>query len=300
MSPRSHAAKPRGTVLSPPGARAGNESRRATLAVPRRIHDDAAVPSSFSARLFAFLPLLAALAPARAHADALPPPRPLACPAGTHLVHDHGGTHCVQDAPKNCPVGWRGIEGGQCTLVLCRSDASCGGARCKEVDLCAFDDPSHLRWGEASPVPEGPVSLLGAPPMAARARVYSGPCGAGGTCSAQERCLRASVCLPADVSAPASRPKNAAPAVTFGDERGIIPDFSPREAGAGIPLEQEPPVEEPPAATATPERPPAAPPRPGKAGGCAGCSATPSEGPTGALVLVAVALVARVLRRRAT
>lgn len=258
------------------------------------------MPSSFSVRLVAFLPLLAALAPGFAHADALPPPTPLACPAGTHLVHDHGGTHCVQDAPKNCPVGWRGIEGGQCTLVLCRNDASCGDARCKEVDLCAFDDPAHLRWGDVSPVPQGQASLLGAPPMAAHARVYSGPCGAGGACGAQERCLRASVCLPAGVGAPASRPKNAAPAVTFGDERGIIPDFSPREAGAGLDLEPTPPVEAPAAEPASPERPPAAAPRPGKAGGCAGCSATPSERPAGALALVAVALVARVLRRRAT
>jgi len=248
------------------------------------------------ARLVAVLPLLFVFAPTLARADALPPPQPIACPAGSHMVHDHGGTHCVQDAPKDCPVGWIGRSGGVCELVLCRDDASCGGGRCKEVDLCAFDDPAHLRWSALDPAPRGPVALLAAPPSSQRARVFSGPCGAGGVCRASETCRRASVCLPANVDAPASRPKNGSAAVTFGDERGI-PDFRPSEAGAP---EESPEVVssvESESARAARESPPAAP-RPGKTGGCAGCSTVPSGAPEGWLALFAGALLVGVLRRR--
>jgi len=218
-------------------------------------------------------------------------------------VHDHGGTHCVQDAPKSCPLGWVGREGGVCTLTLCAEDAACGGGRCKEVDLCAFDDPARLRWGALEPEPPGPVSLLGAPPSPRPARVFSGPCGAGGTCSASETCRRAGVCLPVNAAAPAPRPKNGSPAVTFGDRDGKIADFRPSEAGAL--LEQGPvvdavdtPAAVEPVAPATPDRPPPAAPRPGKAGGCAGCAATEPRASDGWLVLFAGALVASALRRR--
>ena len=261
------------------------------------------MPSNPLVRLLAALPLLITLAPASSRADALPPPRPLACAAGSHVVHDHGGTHCVQDAPTSCPVGWVGREGGVCTLDLCAEDASCAGRRCKEVDLCAFDDPARLRWGATEPVPPGPVSLLGAPPSPRPARVFSGPCGAGGACSSSETCRRAGVCLPGNATAPAPAPKNASPAVTFGDRNGTIPDFRPRDAGAAPdPGSVVDPAETPagvePAVPASPERPPPAAPRPGKAGGCAGCATTDARASDPWLVLFVGALVVAALRRR--
>ena len=116
-------------------------------------------------------------------------------------------------------------------------------------------------------------------------------------CRASETCRRASVCLPANVDAPAPRPKNGSAAVTFGDERGGIPDFRPSEAGGP---EESPEVVssvEPAGARAERETPPAAP-RPGKTGGCAGCSTTPSGAPEGWLALFAGVLLIGALRRR--
>lgn len=245
---------------------------------------------------------LSTLTPQPARADALPPPRPLTCPAGSHVVHDHGGTHCVQDAPTSCPVGWVGREGGTCALRICASDAACGADRCKDAELCAFDDPQHLRYGSSDPGLRGP--LLGAPPFASKARLFSGPCGAGRKCGGGERCMPSKVCLPAAVAAPDARPKNAAAAVTFGGPNGEIPDFRPSSGaavgdgvGAGVDVPPEPP---PPAQTASAAPPPSeATRRPGKAGGCAGCTASSHGGAAPwTAILVGVALVVAARRRR--
>jgi hypothetical protein len=240
---------------------------------------------------------LAALTPLRARADALPPPLPLQCPAGSHVVHDHGGTHCVQDAPNDCPVGWVGRAGGRCVLRVCTADAVCGADKCRGADLCAFDDPEHMRYGSSDPSLRGP--LLGAPPFASKARLFSGPCGAGKKCGGGERCMPAKVCLPPSVAAPAPRPKNAEAAVTFGDANGEISDFKPSSRDSeGDGVVAPPESAAPPAVSAAPP-PSDTTRRPGKAGGCAGCTASPrtDRGAWAALLLGAGLVVA--VRRRA-
>lgn len=234
--------------------------------------------------------LSAAVTPSAAWADALPPPQPMRCPSGSHVVHGHGGTGCVQDAPKSCPTGWIGREGGTCIPHLCNDDAACGGTTCKPVDLCAFDDPELVASREDRQVRS---PLLAAPPMPRKARLFSGPCGGGGACSAGEVCRRAGVCLPASVAAPAPRPANGAPAVTFGDASGEIPDFRPGDRGS---VEGRV-VGEPPASAPASNAQEASS-RPGKSGGCAGCRATPSGAPAGATALLAGVLALLVRRRQ--
>src|SRR5687768_14149017 len=82
--------------------------------------------------------LVSLLSPTLARADAIPPPRPIHCAPGSHVTHGHGGTRCELDAPKNCPAGWIGREGGHCVLDLCGADTDCAkGTQCREAELCA-------------------------------------------------------------------------------------------------------------------------------------------------------------------
>src|SRR4051812_14092169 len=87
--------------------------------------------------VFALALALAALAaPSTAPADVVMPP-PTDCPRGEVGVTSHGGARCVKEAPKDCPTGWRGTQGGTCMLAPCETDASCqAGEACLEHAVC--------------------------------------------------------------------------------------------------------------------------------------------------------------------
>lgn len=229
----------------------------------------------------------------RAHADALPPMQKMKCPAGTQLVHDHGGTRCVRSAPSDCPPGWSGQLGGTCVLAVCQDDSACGkGAACKPAPLCSSVEERAIFGGD------GPVrgAELAAPPRPARVRVFRDVCRRGKGCGGRDSCRMARVCLAQNVDAPADRPRNGAERVGWegledgepfdtGPDLEVRPDASlPSAVADGIAIE-----------------PTAEPATPGKSGGCAGCAVTSLEGSATrawSLAALAIALGASAARRR--
>lgn len=218
-----------------------------------------------------------------AAADVLPPRQNITCPRGSEVVHGHGGTRCVVSAPKACPPGWIGRQGGQCVLQLCKDDASCGGNGlvCKKSDVCTVVE-ERTGWGAArSP-------LFAGPPMRAKARVFRDVC-RGTSCDEPATCGSWGICLAQNVDAPSARPTNGGESWTFevGTEEPpqgtAAPYVTPPTPDAGaaplFPIDLGPPEE----------------PRPGKSSGCAGCTASGNASPAGALGLL---LALSFLRRR--
>jgi hypothetical protein len=209
-----------------------------------------------------------------AKADALPPPLPLTCAKGTTLVHNHGGTHCVPNAPSDCPAGWLGVMGGNCTPNLCGPNDTCGaGLQCKPADLCATEAMGY-RYG-AIESSRGP--LLGAPPAPQWIVSYSEACSEAKTCEGKAQCVASKVCLPPDVSRLAPRPANARNAERAGVQSAPLPLATGASKDTRTATSATQTSAKEPAASATPSTqantPPAALPSvqpPGRGG--AGCS----------------------------
>ncbi len=137
---------------------------------------------------------------ARAAADVVPPP-PKKCPPGTVAVTSHSGPACKKEAPKNCPVGYRGVLGGICRLDTCASDLQCEreGKVCRDYSLCYEERTRYYaKKGERA---EGWRGLLG---MGPRRRLdppqkYWHPidiCSPGKNCPAPKECRPGKLCVP--------------------------------------------------------------------------------------------------------
>jgi uncharacterized protein (TIGR03382 family) len=230
-----------------------------------------------------------------AMADAVPPPLPLQCGAGTTLVHNHSGTRCVPDAPTNCPAGWLGIMGGNCIPNLCDTNDSCGaGLVCKPADLCATEAMGY-RFG-ALESSRGP--LMAAPAAPQWTIFYSEACSETKSCEGKAQCVAAKVCLPPGVARLAARPANAARAHRRGVQGAPLPLATGAATGTlNGPASSVPPASERPATPTTltdapPVVPPPSVPPPGR--GSAGCSTSGASGELGGVL----AALAWVLRRR--
>jgi hypothetical protein len=162
-----------------------------------------------------------------AHGDALPPRIEMKCKGGTTFVHDHSGSHCVADAPTNCPEGWMGVRGGKCVLQVCEVSEKCSaGLECKSANLCGTEAMGSS-YGTLDSVRS---PLIAGPPSPVWMIRYSDVCSAQKTCEGTDKCVESRVCLPPDVQKPASRPANAALA-QIPKERGG-PDRPPVAASA--------------------------------------------------------------------
>ncbi len=251
-------------------------------------------------------------APASARADAVPPP-PTFCPPGTQAITSHRGPECQKVAPKNCPRGWHGEPGGNCTLRPCKGDDGCqSGEECVEHLACLesfvdffydySDDPSE---GRAEPKP--PPDLLAGPPPERRPR--SSPvtrfnavnlCSAEVRCDAPRQCLPEKLCVPKGTRALAYYGANITPArVARKIKRPVppAPDASAPDASA------PPPDAGAPASAPTFATPPPSDPRPleGTAptrGGCAGCAMSEPSVPLYGLGLLGLAVLLAARRRR--
>lgn len=222
---------------------------------------------------------LGPIAASPARGDALPPATPISCPGGSHVRHDHGGTRCEADAPKDCPAGWRGIPGGQCVLAICQEGSSCpAGQQCVEVGLCSYTTTRALYGAVRGPE-------LAGPPAIRKVRVATEACGAARSCAHPAKCRPGAVCLPAGVTSAAPKPTNAGDVVLGG-----APEDEPED--------ELPPSEDPPAPPATGSPPTPEPRTPGKSGGCAGCAQGRTRGEAGSLLALGLGLAAWLRRRR--
>jgi hypothetical protein len=227
--------------------------------------------------------------PSAVAADALPPRRNISCPRGTELVHDHSGTNCVKERPKNCPPGWVGRLGGTCHLATCENDDNCesrGKLVCRKSDVCSHV-AQRTGWGGS----DVRSPLLAGPPRIGQARVFTDVC-RGGSCQEPSRCGSYGICLPANVAAPAPRPPNGAETWSFdvgpdvpptGNEAAVQPPAAAGDAGALAPISFDPVVDPTP---------------PGKSGGCAGCATAPCDRRARAGILGLALVAGLVLGRR--
>ena len=104
---------------------------------------------------FALVLAAPALGSRPASADVVPPSPP--CPPGRVKVYSHGMSVCVQPAPTNCPNGWKGKPGDECTPAVC--EEGCGsGEECVPVTLCVRTATSHRHGRHSScEIPQGVV-----------------------------------------------------------------------------------------------------------------------------------------------
>jgi hypothetical protein len=238
-----------------------------------------------------------------ARADVVRSP-PTNCPPGEVGVTSHAGPRCVKEAPKDCPVGWRGRLGGDCALSPCGDDSRCeDGEACVTHSVCLepFED-AYYDYGEQEEESEAgalasppPRNLLGAPLRAPRMPRVKRPkpiyrynavnvCGGGAACAAPRTCQREKLCVPKGQTAAAYLGSNV--------------------DGARVARKTETPlvsskVETPDVATTTTTAPPTTPtaPPPQEGRGCAGCQAAPAGG-IACGVGAALALVLAAMRRR--
>lgn len=147
-------------------------------------------------------------------ADAVPPP-PRECPKGKIGITSHHGPECVEPAPTNCPVGWRGVIRGLCVVETCTTDESCGaGRQCKEADVCQHEFLQEWGWGALVPPPPSPDALACDPfVLAGPPQRFDPPrkvietvdiCAADRTCPPESTCQKGRVCLPKDAKKPAA------------------------------------------------------------------------------------------------
>ena len=248
--------------------------------------------------LGALLTLSLATAPSVAMADAIPPPLPIKCPAGTNVVHDHGGTRCVAVAPTNCPAGWRGVTGGQCVLDLCSEDASCRrwGTTCREADLCVTEGMGY-GYGAIS---RG--SDLAAPPRPQWQISFIDACSVQKTCADGAKCQPRKVCLPAGLARPAPRPANAGVAKIAGERPLPAADAASPSPSQPTGIDPAPVSSDPVPTTSAPAAPqdaggtglPAAAPP----GGRAGCNLGSQQLPVPQAIALLVAMAVTFVRRK--
>ena len=267
------------------------------------------------------LGLLVWLLPARASADAVPPPSVL-CGKNERVVVDHGGGHCeptscppgkviaapggghprcVATAPKDCPAGWAGVPGPHCSLALCSDAVACPtGTVCKASPVCSHDDQGY---SEAEPDPRSLRGLFAAPRALAPSREYRAACDASQACGPNEVCRSVRVCLPASADRAAPAPPNALASRIWGassiptNEPPLTP--APKASGSAAPSASATPEASPsPTSTVTAAAqqgsgPAAVPPQGGRGG--AGCAAGAASGPgwlSGVGLVAAAAIVA--------
>jgi hypothetical protein len=144
-------------------------------------------------------------------ADAVPP-EPEDCPKGTVGVTDHSGPRCEKEAPKNCPMGWRGAIGGDCVLDTCTSDEQCApqGKVCRDFSLCY--EPRERWYGRLDPglsAPTLPANF--GPRMRLEQPVTDwipiNVCGGAERCAAPSECRPGKLCVSASTPAPAVMPR---------------------------------------------------------------------------------------------
>jgi hypothetical protein len=154
----------------------------------------------------------------RARADVVGP-EPLFCWPGTVGVSDHSGSRCEDKAPTNCPSGWEGRIGGECSVESCSTTSqSCEeGETCVAAEICVEARRAFGRWTDA-----------GGEPYDAEL----GICGPGAACDPPRRCVPKSVCVrngeapttyvpPAGRDEPTGLPRRGAcGSCAAGDERG--------------------------------------------------------------------------------
>lgn len=264
--------------------------------------------------LAASVTLLAA--PGIARADAVPPP-PTDCPRGQVGITSHSGPQCVEEAPPDCPTGWRGRLGGTCALTPCETDANCQpGEACVEHSVCLqpFEDPFYdygeeerEKHGWADPHPSDLLrspGLLAGPPMPRTRRPVPiirydavNLCSPEVGCAAPNTCQPEKLCVPREKRALAYRGKNISPV------RVARKTATPLVASAAEPTEAPSPTTSAthPGTTTCAGCTEATSPitsttRPG-ATGCAGCS-VPSQAFDGALALASALIALLALKRR--
>jgi MYXO-CTERM domain-containing protein len=174
------------------------------------------------------LTALAFATPKPAAADVVPPP-PTDCPKGEIGETSHNGPRCVKQAPKDCPAGWRGMEGGTCKLTPCTNDGRCWGDEvCVEHAVCLSPTVDEFYApGEDEGAKQGTLDpadgawlrsqLFGAAAPAPMPRRRPKPitryeavnvCSREVACAAPATCQRERLCVPKGVRALAYRGTN--------------------------------------------------------------------------------------------
>jgi hypothetical protein len=208
-----------------------------------------------------------------ARADAVPPP-PAWCPPGRVPVTSHAGPKCELAPPKSCPLGYRGVVGGQCVLNLCWSDESCGkGRACRETSLCHHSRLVSWEFGEQRVERS---NVLGAPP-----RRIDPPelrwepksiCRREGDCAPPAECRAGKICYPIGRDLPPA----PAPVPSARTDAGAGGAPGRNEAGDGSSGKATQQVEEPPAQTS-----PVGAPEPARSIGAPLAPSPTEERPTG-------------------
>lgn len=237
-----------------------------------------------------------ASAPAQVTADVVRPP-PTDCPDGEVGTTSHGGPRCVAVAPADCPTGWRGQLGGNCSLIPCATDKNCSADQaCVEHAVCLqpfedefydYGEDEREEHGLLEPHPSDLLrspGLLAGPMMPKKKRPkpivrYNAVnlCASGVACEAPGTCHPEKICAPRGSRALAYRGKNIQPA------RVARKTDTPLTTGSAEPSEMA-------AAILSTSRP--------GTKGCAGCAAAPAPDHVSALGAAAVAMLAIARRRR--
>jgi MYXO-CTERM domain-containing protein len=255
---------------------------------------------------------IALAVPAIAHADVVSPP-PSICPPGTEGVTSHSGPECVKKAPKNCPRGWRGVQGGTCMLAPCSADETCqSGEECVEHLACLesfqddfYDYGEELTESRTEGMP--PPGLLAGPPLPRKRRPapvtrYNAVnlCSAEVACNAPRMCLPEKLCVPKGTRGLAYRGSNITPARVA--RKGPVPAALTSSAAPGASAPALPGDAGAADAGAVSRPPPPGDARPleGTApisGGCAGCAVGDASASMTGLGLLALAALLWARRR---
>jgi MYXO-CTERM domain-containing protein len=241
--------------------------------------------------------LVVARAPGSARADVVQP-APTNCPRGKVGTTSHGGPECVLDAPKDCPVGWRGALGGTCQLTPCTGADQCrDGEACVEHSVCLqasvddsydYGEEEREEHGQAEPPADDRLlrspALLAGPPIPRTKRpvpIYrydaTNLCSADVACVAPRTCQTEKLCVPKGARAAAYLGANISPMRVARKTAAPLTasDARPTEATAPPPMKR----------------------------GCAGCAAASGDASAagvGGLAALAAALTVRRRRRART
>jgi hypothetical protein len=233
------------------------------------------------------LVVLALCFTSNANADVVRPP-PTNCPPGEVGVTSHGGPRCMKEAPKDCPTGWNGVLGGNCTLRPCTADDQCGdGQACVEHSVCLepVEDPFY-DYGEQPEATQDIGKRLFGGPMAPKKRRdkpifrYNATnlCATDVACGAPRTCQPEKLCVPRGGRAVAYKGTNIQAA------RVARKTATPITESKAKPDESSSTVIPPPPKSASPVIVEPVPTE--KRSGCTGCSAA-------GMMLVACAVFAR-------
>jgi MYXO-CTERM domain-containing protein len=241
------------------------------------------------------VPLLLFAAPALsaspAAADVVMSP-PDDCPRGEVGVTSHGGPRCVKEAPTDCPVGWRGMLGGTCSLTPCENDQGCqAGEACVEHSVCLqpFED-SFYDYGEDEREEHGELEppawdVLRAPGLLAGPMAPKKPrdkpitrYNAANLCSREVACAAPGTCQPEKLCVPRGSRALAYRGTNSSAVRVARKTATPLTSSGAEPTEQP--------AALSPKS------------GCAGCRTAPAPDEPWALALALGVGVALMRRRR--